>query len=68
MKCEYCKDEFCGIAQYKTVKEWNKCPWHRADWETNTSIFYWVLDVVTFGAAKHFIFKYKLKLYEGNKT
>lgn len=60
--CGYCKGIVCN-GDRKTIAEWNKCPWHRADWETNTNFLYWLFDIFTFGLARHFIFEYKLKKY-----
>jgi len=63
MKCKYCNNSICGSNKKMIVAEWNECPWHRADWETNTSVIYWLLDIITLGLAKVWIFEYKLKKY-----
>ena len=63
MYCKYCDNKVCD-GKNKTIAEWNKCPWHKADWETNISIFYWLLDLITLGIAKEFIFSRKLKQHK----
>ena len=36
VRCKNCKDKICFSGKKLTVKEWNKCPWHLADWNTTT--------------------------------
>jgi len=61
--CKWCKGLVCD-GKRKTVKDWNKCPYQRAQWETEISIVYWLLDVLSLGVVKILIFKYKLKKYD----
>ena len=59
MKCIYCKGKVCD-GKRKTIYEWNKCPYQKAIWETDTSILIYLMNLFTFGIVGYFILKSKL--------
>lgn len=60
--CRYCNGIICN-GEKKTIAEWNQCPFHKADWETNTSIPIYLFSLFTFGIIRELIFRRKLKKY-----
>lgn len=60
--CKYCKGKICNNEK-KTVAEWNKCPYQRATWEVDQSIFIWLMDFITFGGFREIVFRYKVNKY-----